>query len=78
VSYRISAETARHRGRVAALARAVRHGERPANDPELIAARRDLAYEQLAEHVRKVVDAAPPATADQLARIGTILQAGAA
>ena len=64
----ISSTAAHHRARIAALSR-----DRKPDDPELVAARRDLAYERLAEHVRKVVDAAPPATADQLARIAAIL-----
>lgn len=64
----ISSTAAHHRARIAALSR-----DRKPDDPELVAARRDLAYERLAEHVRKVVDAAPPATPDQLARIAAIL-----
>lgn len=71
--YRISPETAHHRARLGRLSRAVRNGERPANDPDLIDARRDLAYEGLAEHIRKVVDAAPPATPDQIAKLSAIL-----
>lgn len=64
----ISSTAAHHRARIAALSR-----DRKPDDPELVAARRDLAYERLAEHVRKVVDAAPLATPDQLARIAAIL-----
>lgn len=64
----ISSTAAHHRARIAALSR-----DRKPDDPELLDAGRDLAYERLAEHVRKVVDAAPPATADQLARIAAIL-----
>ena len=55
----ISSTAAHHRARIAALSR-----DRKPDDPELLDAGRDLAYERLAEHVRKVVDAAPPATAD--------------
>lgn len=69
----LSSTAAHHRARIAALSR-----DRKPDDPDLIAARRDLAYERLAEHIRKIVDTAPPATPDQLARIGAILQAGAA
>ncbi|WP_104150922.1 hypothetical protein [Mycobacterium intracellulare] len=60
-----------------ARARVAGFHARPADDPDLINARRDLAYEQLAEHIRRVVDGAPPATPDQLARLNSIL-AGAA
>jgi tartrate dehydratase beta subunit/fumarate hydratase class I family protein len=66
-----------HRARVASLTRS-----RPANDPELVAARRDLAAERLAEHVRKVVAEAPPLTAEQrdkiIALFGTAVRTVAA
>lgn len=64
----ISSTAAHHRARIAALSR-----DRKPDDPELVGARRDLAYERLAEHIKGVVDSAPPATPDQLARIGAIL-----
>ncbi|MGH3556430.1 hypothetical protein [Mycobacterium sp.] len=68
----LSSTVAHHRARIAALSR-----DRQPDDPDLLDARRDLAYERLAEHVRKVVDTAPPATPEQLCRIAGILQAGA-
>jgi hypothetical protein len=68
----ISSQVARERSRVAGF-----HA-RNSDDPELVAARRDLAYAKLTEHVRRVVDAAPPATPDQLARIAAALQPAAA
>ncbi len=71
--YRIPAEIARLRGSVNGYTRAVRDGKRRPDDPEIIAARRDLAYQGLAEHIRKVVDAAPPATPDQIAKLSAIL-----
>lgn len=76
--YRIPPEIGHLRGRVAGLARAVRNGERPADDPALTDARRALAYTRLAEHVRKVVDTAPPPTPEQVTRIASILNAGSA
>jgi hypothetical protein len=35
--------------------------------------RRDLAAERLAEHIRRVVDAAPPLTPEQVERLSTLL-----
>lgn len=75
--YNIPSEIARLRGSVNGYTRAVRAGKRRPDDPEIIAARRDLAYEGLAEHIRRVVDAAPPATPEQLDKLNAIL-AGAA
>lgn len=75
--YHIPPEIARLRGSAAGYARAVRDGKRRPDDPEILAARRDLAYEGLAEHIRRVVDAAPPATPEQLDKLNAIL-AGAA
>jgi hypothetical protein len=40
-------------------------------------ARRDLNAERLAEHIRRVVDAAPPLTPEQVERLSTLLRAGA-
>lgn len=57
------------RGRVAALTRS-----RPADDPELVEARRDLAAEVIAQHVAKVVAKAPPLTPEQRDRIAAILR----
>ena len=56
------------RARVAALTRS-----RPADDPELVAARRDLVAARLEEHIRKVVAAAPPLTDEQKQRIAALL-----
>ncbi len=57
-----------HRARVASLSRS-----RGADDPDLTDARRDLAAERLAEHVRTVVDGAPPLTGEQRDRIAALL-----
>lgn len=47
-----------------------------ADDPELIAARRNLAAEQLAEHVERIVSVAPPLTEEQLERVAALLRSG--
>jgi hypothetical protein len=61
------------RGRVAALTRS-----RPPSDPDLLAARRDLAADVIAQHAAKVVAKAPPLTDEQRDRIAAILRGGAA
>jgi hypothetical protein len=57
------------RAKVAALSRS-----RPANDPEIIEARRNLKALKLEEYVSKVVAEAPPLTADQADRIAALLR----
>ena len=56
-------------GRVAATER--HHG---AGDPRLPDLRRDLRAAELAEHVRRIVDQAPPLTNDQRNRIASLLR----
>lgn len=56
------------RARVASLTRS-----RPADDPELLAARQRLRTVKLAEHVARVVAAAPPLTTEQRDRIAVAL-----
>jgi hypothetical protein len=74
----ISKAAAYQRGRIAGLSRAVRNGERPADDPELNEARQNLAYEQLASHAARVVAGWPQPTDEQVQRIAAILRAGGA
>lgn len=57
-----------HRARIAALSRS-----RTPDDPELVDARQQLSIERLADHIRAVVDAAPPLTEDQKARLRALL-----
>lgn len=59
------------RGRVGALSRS-----RQPNDPELIAARRNLKALKLEEHIRRVIAEAPPLTDEQRQRIAGLLRAG--
>jgi uncharacterized protein (DUF433 family) len=70
----ISPAVAHHRARVAALARAVRAGERPAAD--LDDARRNLAALRLEEYVQKIITDWPPLSPEQLERITGLLTAG--
>lgn len=64
------------RGRVGGLTRAVRNGERPADDPELLEARQNLKALRVEEYVLKVVQDAPPLTPEARDRIATILRGG--
>ncbi|QNF93578.1 hypothetical protein [Janibacter sp. YB324] len=59
------------RARVASLSRS-----RTPDDPELIAARRQLRETRLAEHIAKVVAEAPPLTAEQRDRLAVLLRGG--
>jgi hypothetical protein len=58
------------RARFASLTRS-----RPADDPELIAARQAFKAGLLAEQVRRAVNEPPALTGEQLAEIGAILAA---
>ncbi len=62
---------AHERARVAALTRS-----RPADDPELVDARRNMRAERLADHIRRIVDDAPPLTAEQRDRLALLLRGG--
>lgn len=55
-------------GQVAALSR-----RRSPDDPQLLAARRDLAAHQIEQYISRVVAGAPALTDDQRARIGDLL-----
>jgi len=59
------------RARVASLSRS-----RTPTDPDLIAAKRDLRAERLAEHIARVVADAPPLTAEQRDRLALLLRGG--
>lgn len=49
---------------------------REPDDPEFIAAKRDLAAAVLEKHVAEVVSKAPPLTPEQRDRIAAILRSG--
>ncbi len=59
------------RARVASLTRS-----RPADDPDLLDARRKLRTERLADHIAAVVDASPPLTVEQRDRLALLLRDG--
>ena len=59
------------RARVASLSRS-----RASDDPDLTEARRDLAAARLAEHITRVVDAAPPLSVEQRDRLANLLRGG--
>lgn len=46
---------------------------RSPDDPAVIDARRDLKAARLADHIRSLVDEAPPLTAEQRSRLAAIL-----
>lgn len=61
------------RARVASLSRS----RRP-DDPDLIDARRNLRAERLAAYIKRVVDDAPPLSAEQRDRLALLLRGDAA
>ena len=65
----LSPSSRHYRGKVAALSRS-----RAADDPALVDARRDLRAERLADHIRRVVDEAPPLTTEQRDRLALLLR----
>lgn len=67
-------QAARNRARDAALKRAVRAGERAADDPEVIEAARQRAADQIARYVAKVLAQAPPLSTEQRARLAELLE----
>jgi hypothetical protein len=60
------------RARVASLTRS-----RTPDDPDLIAARRNLRAARLEDYIRRTVDAAPPLTAEQRDRLALLLRGDA-
>lgn len=57
-----------------AAAKVSRHPDDPSAAEALIAARRDYYATALADHIRKVVDAAPPLTDEQRDRLAALLR----
>ncbi|OBK29533.1 hypothetical protein A5634_18165 [Mycobacterium asiaticum] len=64
------------RARNAALTRAVRNGERAADDPALENCRRQLAEIRLTEYVENIVANWPRLTDEQIDRIAGLLRSG--
>jgi hypothetical protein len=64
-----SADLMRKRARLAALTR-----HRPADDPDVVQASRDLKVAGAERYIADLVAAAPPLTGDQLARLAAILR----
>ena len=64
-------QSRQHRARIAALTRS-----RPADDPELIAARRDHAASRLEDHILHTLAAAPPLTPEQRDRLAYLIRGG--
>lgn len=69
----MSSNVTHFRARVGALSRS-----RTETDPDLVAARGELAAEKLAEQIRRTIETAPPLTAEQRERLALLLRGGAA
>lgn len=61
------------RARVARLSQT-----RPANDPVIQEAKRDLRASRAEDYIRKLVEAAPPLTEEQKRKLSVLLNAGSA
>jgi hypothetical protein len=57
------------RGKLARLSQSL-----PADHPQLVALRRDLYADRLAEHIKNIVDQAPPFTQEQVAQLRVLLE----
>lgn len=66
----LSPEAARARATIGGLRRRGASGD----DPRVLDAKRDLAAAQLADHIARVVDAAPPLTDEQRDRLALLLR----
>lgn len=64
----------RERARVAGLTRAVRNGERPADDPDLLDAKQRLREATIAVYIEKTLAAWPPLTDEQRTRLAELLK----
>ncbi len=62
-------EWTRERARVASLSRS-----RTPDDPELVEARRNMRAERLADHIAKVIAAAPPLSNEQREKLALLLR----
>jgi hypothetical protein len=65
-----------HDPTVRALSSKIAAIERHHPDTDTGDLRRDMRAAKLADHIRRVVDAAPPLTDDQRARIAALLRSG--
>lgn len=65
----MSGSWTKERAKIASLSRS-----RPADDPEIIEARRNLKAIRLEEYVQKVVSEAPALTAEQSSKIAALLR----
>ena len=77
VAAAVESDRRRARGRLASLAaKAAKNPQDPSAAAAVVEMRRDYRAIALEEHIRKVVDAAPPLTDDQRARLAALLAPG--
>jgi hypothetical protein len=58
----------------AGIARATRKSQLTGDPTPVVEARRDYAAAKLAEHIKKIIDQAPPLTDEQRARLAALLR----
>jgi len=69
----VQPSVAKHRAQVARRTQTC-----PPDHPSLVEARQNLKAARLEEHIRKLVDSAPPLTAEQRDRLAVLLRPSAA
>jgi hypothetical protein len=70
----VDTDVSRYRGQVGGLKRAIRNGERPADDGALEEAEENLRVAVRVAHIMKIVDGAPPLTARQREKLSALLR----
>jgi hypothetical protein len=70
----LSKAAAHERARIAGLKRAVRNGERPANDPALKEAERNYGAARMADYAKTLVAKWPPMSDEQIEIVAGILR----
>jgi hypothetical protein len=64
----------KQRSQIAVISRAIKRGERPADDPALDDAKRDFTAARLEQHIEKALAAAPPLSDEQRTRLAELLR----
>jgi hypothetical protein len=62
------------RAKIGALSRCIKNGERQPDDPEYLAAKRDLAATSIEEYIERTIAKAPPLTAEQSTQLAELLK----
>ena len=70
----MSSSWTRERSKIGVIAREIKRGERPADDPALDEAKRGLAAARLEAYIEKVLASAPPLSDEQRCKLAELLR----